>query len=427
MKYPKPQLRSVIVFMLLFFFGNDVFSQHTMIPTGTTTDIDEIRKFGNVVVINGDYQFLQKCYDDCDVLIPLTLPVPNYPNVSLSVLDTNRFYVVTYNPNFPGNELIVSKTIDGGQTWTPIYETILDSWAKLLVFDTNNVNIVLSGEDYLLRTSNGGTTWQQEQLSTTVDVNSVLRVNDSIGLYANSDVLMYTADKGSTWEQRDDQLNLVVHAQFATTGDSLYLLSESLQGQFYFSYIFNGFLGTRTDIALPNFYARGVYAVSKDEIYLTGMVQPQNVGRILKTTDLGETWTYYDVPGTLRLSELVFLNDTIALIGAQNGVLLKWNKNSPMIPFNLGIAENSIEMLDVAIFPNPATDKQELQVNVKSGDQVNIHLIDLQGRNHGIVYSGIAESDLISVQVDLSRFDSGVYSYQVQVGDRSRQIRFLKY
>ena len=155
-----------LVLLVMFLLWNlNSFSQHTFIPTGTTTDIDEIRKFEQVVVINGDYDFLRKCYGDCDELIPLTpLTDPNlyHQNGCLTMLDTNRFFIRTYNPNFP-HELILSKTVDGGLTWESIFETNSSSAARLLVFDTNRINILLSWENYSYTTGDGGITWQQEQ------------------------------------------------------------------------------------------------------------------------------------------------------------------------------------------------------------------------------------------------------------------------
>lgn len=402
------------------------FSQHTIIPTGTTTKIREVRKFGNVVVLNGNYDYFAKCYGDCDQLFTLQPPGPfNYFNRYLNIIDTNRFYISSFMGNVPYHA-IVSKTVDGGQNWTTILDTLSEDFytVGLLVFDTNRIVLPVTINRTFV-TSNGGDIWESGAQTGMPTVSESFRINDSTAIMGVQERLRLTTNKGSVWVG-----NSFVEADptgfYVKTLDSIYTVSVGASGN-YFSYIFGQLQAIRIDKLIPMMDPVGLYVVSKDEIYITGKGWPQEYGRIMKTTDLGNTWSYYDVPETEKLLEIVFLNDSTALIGGYNGALIKWNKNSPMTECGLGVIKNSNGTVSATIYPNPASQQQqELEINTVPGEKIEIQLYDIQGRNCGLIYSGVKESNQKSISIDLSQMDSGVYFYHLKIGDRSGKIRFIK-
>lgn len=411
------------VLLILFFLDMNAWGQHELIPTGTTTSID-LKKTGNMVVISGVHNFLAKCTGNCDDLIVLNPPgLLNYFNGHLNIMDTSVFYLSSFAPSIPYHAMVF-KTTDGGQNWVSVLDTISSEFFTkgLLVFDTNRLVLPVSLYQTFV-TNNGGSSWElgaQHSLST---LSGSLKVNDSISVLGIGSHLMTTTDKGESWVHSSfipaDPINY-----FSLSLDSLYAVSSGTDGV-YFSFRF-GQGNTWINELIPLFAPTALHVVSKNEIYITGKGWPQEVGRIMKTTDLGNTWSYYDVPETERLLELVFLNDSIALIGGYDGVLVKWNKNSPMTEWGLGVAENNNGIVSAAAYPNPAAQEQELEISTNPGGKIEVELYDLQGRNCGMIYSGIAEKEKQTILVNVSNLDAGTYVYRLQVGDRTGQIRFVK-
>ncbi len=423
MKLTESFKKCLILLVPCLGLGINSFSQHSIIPTGTTTDIDEIRKVGNMIVMNGDFQFITKCYDDCDDLIPLTIPVPYQTNKGLVVQDTNRFYMMSFLTDYPFTK-IVSKTINGGQNWTSIFNSPGTlSNPELLVFDTNHLFVSLSS-DFNYQTEDGGGYWELKPNQEVNPISCSLKINDSVAMFGGNEKLAFTTDNGASWTSMPFLQGGPI-AFFAFSQDSVYLVSNGIS-QNYLSYFFGGFQNARVDKVVPGMFVIGMHAVSKNEIYVVGRADPQHVGRIMKTTDLGNTWTYYDVPETTYLSAMVFLDDSIALIGGYNGTLVKWNKNSLMTEWGLGLTE-SAESIEVAAYPNPVLQQQELRITTVPGESLEITLYDAQGRKLDLIYSGVSEDAEKKVLVDLSGLSSGVYIYVIRAENRTGQLRFVKH
>lgn len=123
---------------------------------------------------------------------------------------------------------------------------------------------------------------------------------------------------------------------------------------------------------------------------------------------------------------MVFLTDSIALISGYNGTLIKWNKNSPMTEWGLGIEENKNGSISVTAYPNPVLQQQELRINTVPGEELEITLYDAQGRKQDLIYSGISQEAEKKILVDLSYLGAGVYSYKIQAKNRTGQLRFVK-
>ncbi len=424
MKSPNSFSKYFAIIVLFLILGLKAFSQHVLIPTGTTTKIREVRKYGNMVVLNGNYDYVAKCYGDCDQLITLQTPSPaNYFNRNLNIIDTNRFYISSLLGVFPYHA-IVFKTVDGGQNWTSVLDTVSDEFFTegLVVFDTNTI-VLLSSQGRTFVTGNGGDTWEIGAQTGMPTTSGLQKINDSTAIIGVLERLRITTNKGNSWVG-SSFLQANPNTFSAKTLDSIYSVSVGPSGA-YFSYIFGQPPFDRVDKLIPMMEPAGLYVVSKDEIYITGKGWPQEVGRILKTTDLGNSWLYYDIPETEKLLELVFLDDSIALIGGYNGTLVKWNKNSLMTEWGLGLTE-SAESIEVAAYPNPVTQEQFVEVNTVPGEKLEIRLYDQQGRLCELVYSGLTDADKKSISMDLSHLDSGLYVYYFQMGDRIGQLRFVK-
>lgn len=402
---------------------NYTFAQYEVIPTGTTIDIDEIEKFGDNVVIMGNTQFLVKCSGDClnlQSILPAGMEIP-FGNRSLIVTDTNKYYFLNMNSMLPSMYSKLYTTSDGGQSWNVHVLPNFFVTSNLLVFDSSYY--LALDDNQGIYTLDGGMNWLQGTTLPFVTVASSFCINDSTAVVGGFQKIAYTTNRGVNWTT-DEYIQASPLNYASTDLDSLYFVSNSaVNGTL--SFIFNPDLSNRIDRVIPKTLPIGIYVVSQNEIYVTGKDYTTNKGRILKTTDLGVTWIHFDIQENNYLADLVPLNDSIFLIGGQGGLLIKWNKNSPMQTITLGLTESDVN-LEVEIFPNPANNKQQIEINNPHNELVEVSVFDAQGRNLGLYYS---ESEPINpniIIVDLSRLPKGTFFYQLKIGNRQIHKPFHK-
>lgn len=92
----------------------------------------------------------------------------------------------------------------------------------------------------------------------------------------------------------------------------------------------------------------------------------------------------------------------------------------------VGIKENTIENFQLALFPNPITDKKTLVTyNLKSNEEITIEVYNSLGAK---VKSVLQEHQSIGKheqQIDLSSLTSGVYFIKLRNGDKTDIIKFV--
>lgn len=420
----RPFVLLLCLLLVGMFSSQYSYGQYTLIPTGTTTYIEEIEKYGDVIVVNGNYQYTVKCFNDCDTLISILPPNSNFEtSLGLVVLDTNLFYVSNYNPGVPGMSTNLLRTSNGGQTWESFFFEYGYIAHNLLVFDTSNITLAL--EDSITKfTSNSGVTWQQGSNHGVTNFYASKTINDSTGIICGVDKGAITTNKGATW-QNFNYIPAQTTNIFAVTQDSIYFVSRSYPPTGYLSYFYNFDTASRIDINLPHFEPWGLYVVNRNEIYLVGRGLPEQIGRIMKTTDQGLTWSYINVPESNYLLDIELINDSIFLICGSSGILLKWNKNAPML-HDLSVNENDFNLSYLSIFPNPSMSVQTLHLQTSITENTSIKIIDFTGKVIQEIYSGIPDTNEIALNADISLLKTGIYFYQVKIGSKSEFVRFVK-
>lgn len=92
----------------------------------------------------------------------------------------------------------VFKTTDGGNTWTPINNGLLDTMVDVLWIDLSNPNVLLAGTEFggLFRTTDAGDSWTQ--VSSDAPVSAIATVAGSI-LAGTGVGFELSSDDGGTW------------------------------------------------------------------------------------------------------------------------------------------------------------------------------------------------------------------------------------
>ncbi len=411
------------IFLITFFWWCSYsFGQYTVIPTTTTIDIDEIEKIDDHIVVMAHAQYLVKCTGNCDSLESV-LPSGMYTYGSmnnLKLLDSNNYYFITYSDILPYEYSQMYHTNDGGLTWSFSELPNFVAASELLVFDSTR--IFASENDQTYFTFDNGTNWN---LGINTPINSVSAsfvLNDTVAYIGGFEQLARTMDGGLSWDE--DSIGQIQPYKFSTsTNDSLFFVSNGgLNG--WFSYLTNNDLASRTDRIIPGTLPIGIYVVSSNEIYVCGRDQTTLKGRILKTTDLGQTWTFFDTQELRYLEDLVPVNDSIFLIGGQSGFLIKWNKYSSMQDLSLNTG-NIKEKGELNIYPNPTSSIQYIEFNNPLNEKVEIKVFDTMGRE----YNCINEEMVIEngkANIKLTNLSKGIYLYRINMGGLTFYQTFQK-
>lgn len=417
-------MSKILFSLVLLFFVHFVSAQYSIIPTGTTRDIDEIEKVDSNILIMGNSNFFVRCSGDCynlESILPVGIPSFTR-NISLFASDTSNYYFLNSNSMLPSIYSKLYKTSDGGQNWEE--HLLPNSFVanQLIIFDTSYYLAINDEIGYV--STNSGLNWTQGINFPFNDVTKSLRLSDSIAYIGGYQQIGLTTNQGINWST--DNYMHGTPLNFANKGiDSVYFVANSAVNS-TLSYIFNAVLSNRVDRVIPGgTLPIGIYVASQHEIYVTGKDYATNKGRILKTTDLGLTWTHFDIQENKYLADLVPLNDSIFLIGGQGGLLIKWNKNAPMQPITLGIDEEK-NVLDVRIFPNPSGTIQHIEINNPLFERVEVSVFDALGRDLGVFFMDNQPELDNKIIIDLAELPKGTFFYRIKLGNQIIHKPFQK-
>jgi photosystem II stability/assembly factor-like uncharacterized protein len=171
-----------------------------------------------------------------------------------------------------GNYGYVLKSTNNGTSWTQISTGLNNSFNTVNIIDENN--IILSGSTNIVKSSDGGVTWESLNIPN-VKVNKTFFVNSLIGHAAcNNGTMLKTVDGGLNWYVTQSTNN--VPSNFFT----VYFVNENV----------------------------GFSTREHTEIY--------------RTTDGGETWS--EVSGINKaVYDFHFINENIGFLAGEYGVTFK--------------------------------------------------------------------------------------------------------
>lgn len=384
---------SYIVFILCSMHGGA--QGYNIIPTNTTNNIGQIEREEDFILINFPQGELAKCYGQCDELIYLNSPgISGYITDNLNMIDTSTFYLLSF-VGFPHHGLVY-QSLDGGNTWNTLLDTTDKLLTDLIVFDT--VLFVTRSNYGAMFSNDNGASWN-------VGVNPLIyptahiKLNDSTAIIGTTEHTSISTDRGQSWDGLGFT-QAAPRAFHATHLDSMYAISTISSGV-YFSYRFGSTPGYWYENFIPDLDPYGIFAKNSHEVYVTGQSYSTGHARIMKTTDLGVNWSFYDLGFSGALGDIEFLNDSIALIGGSNGLLIRWNSNSH---FEV-LGEEHLSIRETYLYPNPV----QSEINFSFGEIENseIFIYSLDGKE--ILYQTISDEN----SIDVSELSTGNYFIKV--------------
>lgn len=407
----------ILVFMGI---GFSAYSQFTIIPTGTTTDISDIVKHNDTIIISGKNNYFAKTFDFGLSIVPY--PAPGLSagyNFDFQIID-NAYYMVS-GIGFPFYQSQILKSKNFGTTWQILNDTSDILFNTFTMIDTT-YGIMAGLYGNYLYTPGCDSIWIHDTLygSTSLHSLSSQCLGDSTLILLTVDgMAISTTNRGQSWYWGYCKDAIHKKIQFINK-DTVYSIShESNETMAYFSKSVNGghnfsaitlspnvgdstYYGTYFDTQIFDFYFD-----TRQHGFIVGYNYDINEGVIFETNDYGQNWTVYHTGFNEVFYSLLYVNDSTAFIGGSNGLLLKWN---PSLPLNLvGINENLNNNISFQIFPNPAN---ELLSIVYSG----------KNKVDEIIVTNVLGDKILTIAIENNhttistlKFPDGIYFISIRV------------
>ncbi len=93
------------------------------------------------------------------------------------------------------------------------------------------------------------------------------------------------------------------------------------------------------------------------------------------------------------------------------------------IQFATGITTQKNSEVSMRVYPNPTATQNVITLENNENLNVKIDLFDIQGKKIKTVYSGIG---ITEISCDLTPFSSGIYFYEINMGDIRKRVKFVK-
>jgi hypothetical protein len=395
--------------ILIFYFSSVHSQEITQINSGTNTDLLDISIIKNNIVICGLGSYLVKSYDECGTLIPLSLPASLSNFNRLQRIDTSL--VFSLHRSSPSSSTLYKST-DGGYNWIKKQDTSL--YLTQFSFFDSYEGIVIGSSSNLIRTLDGGNTWSTGSYSLTGPPSVIKVFGDSMVCVGEGGAFYLSKDRGHTWPYGGSLWSPIDF--FFLNMDTIFGLSLHTNiNPSNFTKTFNGGVNW-VDSPIPLFSPLAIFFKSAKEGYVVG-ANTQTMGVIIKTTDLGQSWYSFNTGIQTQLTDIAFLNDSIALLTGTDGVLLKWNYKNTVFT---EVDENTRESLALKVVPNPVMDKLKLlyEANAKLN---KVTITNALGQTVLTLLEPTPDKE-----IDVSFLVSGIYYLRAESNIGQKVLKIIK-
>ncbi len=203
----------------------------------------------------------------------------------------NRIYAVDDSTVFIMGEEKIFKTLNGGAEWIDISLDVKDKTFESIWFINGDIGFV-SGADYntnnglILKSSDGGTTWDEIKISLFEGIYDLQFINDSTGYFLSrkedNNFLCTTTDTFKTWSIAK-QSPFSIHSYFAQEDRTLFVIMDDSSSTNILSSTDNGLSWEHIKL-LSNWSFNKIFFVESTAGFILS-----NFG-LLKSTDGGEAW-----------------------------------------------------------------------------------------------------------------------------------------
>jgi len=238
--------------------------------------------------------------------------IPNFSNYptyrQVDFCNENDGYVL--------DVLNITKTNDGGATWQPMLTTTTSNYSAMSCTDPNTI-YVGSTEGQVIKSTDGGVSWNVMFDKVGESVMSMSFSNNSTGWVSCKNYVLRTYNGGSTWDTLYTGFGSGGDIAFSSDGHGCMVDQKRMirteNGGSIWQLITDG----DTQSYTANF--KDLYFVNSE----TGYVVNSDAGCILKTTDGGAHWNSRNtIPGA-DYAAIHFINENIGIAVGDGGIIVR--------------------------------------------------------------------------------------------------------
>ncbi len=196
-------MRALGFITALYFLIQPVKAQWTTLSIGTGEDLESVQLLNTNTIFRGAYAFERSTNGGANFeLLPIMVNGVGYLASlhDLHFFDANTGVVIgSFNI---GNDGVIFRTTNGGQTWTVAYSFDDGNWPldlQDLFFVDNSTGWAVGDFGRIFKTTNGGQSWTAQNSGVSFDLSSVHFVNTLTGFAVGNDQLLKTTNGGASW------------------------------------------------------------------------------------------------------------------------------------------------------------------------------------------------------------------------------------
>lgn len=314
----------------------------------------------------------------------------------------------------------VLKSSDYGNTWEVISTLPGNQFYSQWFFD-EQVGL-LSGYKGILKTNDGGDSWESVFNKTTEDI---FFINDSVGYthLFESGELMRTENQGISWEQIWTFNSMIKNIHFVN--DSL------------------GFIGTygqvfRTDnaglswqaieiepyqtVLSIDFISEGIGFMISSEICPCILEKSNFYTSVSKTVDSGLTWESFTYPGTLFSVD--FIDEHLGYVSGEDNLIMKFSGgdlSALPLEYPWRFVNSAQKSHRNNVYPNPVTDKLTIEVS-RPSELPKIQLFSSEGKLIGFEQIKLDNQ----IRLDFNHLPKGIYFLHISHANQTQKFKIVK-
>ena len=310
----------------------------------------------------------------------------------------------------------ILSTTDGGVTWNSTRFRPDNVNLYSICFRNHQTGFIGGDNSLFAMTTNRGTEWNEIPRDTATfshfPIRKIRFINDSSGFavggfFDRGGVIWHCTDGGFNWMTDSAYADPFFDMAFVDSNTVVALASDIERS-------FPSAVFKTTDLGSSWFYqeipyygvSRGIDKRTSTEIW--GTFQKE----FIVSYDAGENWFTVLTPDSIEIYDIAFTDSLHGFGVAQNGIFLRY------IPKVVSVSENELKeiysFLVYPNYPNPFNSSTRIKIQLFNESYLNISVYNSIGEKVQTIFSGISDRGVSEYFFTAENLPSGIYFYIVE-------------